>query len=415
MKYRLKDKSILILLFFSLLLILFGLVMDSPKNIYNGLVKIILERDILLTDYIVIGGIGATFINVGLLSLIFVLILYFMKIPITGISYAAILSITGFSFFGKNIFNVWFIIIGVYLYAKVKKEKFSQYIYVALFGTAMSPITTELIFSSYLPWYIGVPLGILVSILIGFILAPVSTHTLKIHQGYSLYNIGFTAGLISTIVVSIIRSYGYNPNTRLITSEGNNLLFGILLMVIFLVFIILGSGEKAYKKYFNLWKYSGRLKTDFIVLEGLNLALINMGLCGIISTLFVLICGGELNGPTIGGIFVVVGFGAYGKHPKNIIPIFLGVYIGALTKIWDIKQTSVLLAALFGTSLAPIAGEFGLVWGILAAYMHLSVALNVVYLYGGLNLYNNGFSAGLIATFLVPIIRAFKKEEVSHN
>ena len=35
--------------------------------------------------------------------------------------------------------------------------------------------------------------------------------------------------------------------------------------------------------------------------------------------------------------------------------------------------------------------------------MHLAVVQNVGLIHGGLNLYNNGFSAGIIAGFLLPI------------
>jgi len=35
---------------------------------------------------------------------------------------------------------------------------------------------------------------------------------------------------------------------------------------------------------------------------------------------------------------------------------------------------------------------------------------NVGFLHGGLNLYNNGFAGGLVAMFLVPLIRVLSKE-----
>ncbi len=71
------------------------------------------------------------------------------------------------------------------------------------------------------------------------------------------------------------------------------------------------------------------------------------------------------------------------------------------------------LAALFGTGLAPFAGRFGWGGGILAAFIHMSVVLNVGGLHGGLNLYNNGFSAGIVAMILLPIferLRVLKEE-----
>ena len=66
-------------------------------------------------------------------------------------------------------------------------------------------------------------------------------------------------------------------------------------------------------------------------------------------------------------------------------------------------------AALFGTSLAPVAGEFGVIGGIVVGFLHLSLVMSVGALHGGMNLYNNGFSAGIIATLMVPVLSVFKR------
>ena len=118
--------------------------------------------------------------------------------------------------------------------------------------------------------------------------------------------------------------------------------------------------------------------------------------------------GGDLNGPVIGAILTIVGFSAFGKHPRNIVPIMLGVFLGSLFKPFTAADPSILLAALFGTTLAPIAGRFGWHWGIVAGLVHSSAALSVGSLHAGLNLYNNGFAAGLVAAVLVPVIIAVK-------
>ena len=65
-----------------------------------------------------------------------------------------------------------------------------------------------------------------------------------------------------------------------------------------------------------------------------------------------------------------------------------------------------MLALLFSTTLAPVAGEFGVVAGIVAGYLHSSVALNVGIVYGGMNLYNNGYAGGIVAIFMVPVIQS---------
>jgi hypothetical protein len=120
---------------------------------------------------------------------------------------------------------------------------------------------------------------------------------------------------------------------------------------------------------------------------------------------------GDLNGPTIGGIFTVVGFGAFGKHPKNVWPIFAGVWLGSVTKVWGANDPAIQLAALFGTTLAPIAGEFGPVIGIITGFIHSSVVLNVGVLHGGMNLYNNGFAGGIVAAMMIPLINAFGRRK----
>lgn len=148
--------------------------------------------------------------------------------------------------------------------------------------------------------------------------------------------------------------------------------------------------------------------SDFIQLEGLGVSLINMGICGILSTTYILLIDGQLNGPTISGIYTIAGFSVFGKHPRNILPIFLGVIIGSVLKVFYINDPGIQLAALFGTALAPIAGKYGWIWGVVAGFVHSSVVLNVGYLHGGLNLYNNGFAAGLSAAVLIPIIELWK-------
>jgi hypothetical protein len=122
---------------------------------------------------------------------------------------------------------------------------------------------------------------------------------------------------------------------------------------------------------------TGQAPTDFIALAGIGPTFANMGLCGAIAMAYILVVGGELNGPVIGAIFTIVGFAAFGKHPRNIVPIMVGVFLGSLAKPWNVDDPSILLAALFGTTLAPIAGRFGWHWGVVAGFVHSSAALTV--------------------------------------
>lgn len=63
--------------------------------------------------------------------------------------------------------------------------------------------------------------------------------------------------------------------------------------------------------------------------------MVNIGINGLIGIAYVLLVGGDLNGPTLGGIFTIMGFSAFGKHPRNIIPVMFGVWLGAYGMHYD--------------------------------------------------------------------------------
>lgn len=397
---------------FSLILILFGFLCSTPADIFHGVMRICSTSAALITDSIQVGGMGAAFVNSGLVTLISVALLRLNKLAFSGISVACLFLMAGFAFFGKDILNIFPILLGSYLFSLYKRERFARYLYTSLFGTALSPIITE--FALYAP---NVPARLLLmvffGVLIGFLLPPVASYTLRIHQGYNLYNVGFAAGLLGMVIASLARSAGYSFEARLIWSTGNNVLLGCFLGILFLCMIATGFAcqRGSFRGYHKIMRHSGRAMADFVVLDNYAVCLINMGIVGLMATAYVLIVGGALNGPTIGGIFTVCGFGAFGKHPRNIIPPVLGVVLPSFFAVWSLTDPNVLLAALFATALAPIAGQFGWRWGIVAGLMHSSVVLNVSTLHGGLNLYNNGFSAGLVCIVLLPLIEALHKEK----
>ncbi|MFH7489528.1 DUF1576 domain-containing protein, partial [Pseudomonas syringae group genomosp. 7] len=77
------------------------------------------------------------------------------------------------------------------------------------------------------------------------------------HQGYSLYNVGFASGIIATVIVSVFKSFGFETQSRLIWSTGNNLLFMGVLITLFGGMILLGmirDGKKIFSFYWKLLK-----------------------------------------------------------------------------------------------------------------------------------------------------------------
>jgi uncharacterized BrkB/YihY/UPF0761 family membrane protein len=94
----------IIMMIFSISMILFALVVDTPREIATG--WIIYSPDILITDYIEVGGMGAAFLNSGLLTVVFTLLIRKFNIKFNGITFAALFLTAGFAFFGKNLLNL---------------------------------------------------------------------------------------------------------------------------------------------------------------------------------------------------------------------------------------------------------------------------------------------------------------------
>ncbi|WP_304406181.1 DUF1576 domain-containing protein [uncultured Clostridium sp.] len=394
-----------------LFFIIFAFLLDSPSEIFNGLKSIIFSSDILITDYMEVGGIGAALVNAALTSLLSLLLLVIIGVKPNGSTIMSLWLMTGFSFLGKNIFNIWPIIFGVYLFSRYQKEPFLNYILVALLGTSLSPVVSQISFFNSEYSVLSIILGILVGISVGFVLPPIASHSIKSHNGYNLYNIGFASGLLATLLMSIMRGFGINLDSRLIWHSGSNKILFILLLIccMFLITIGIMKGNNNKINFKNINRQTGRLISDFYILFKES-TYINMGILGILSTCYVILIGGDLNGATICGIFTIIGFGCFGKNIKNTIPIIIGATIAAIFNVNEVTSPSLLLSILFSTTLAPICGKFGWKYGILAGIIHVNIVANIGYLHGGLNLYNNGLAGGFVAMILIPLITTFKKE-----
>lgn len=403
-----KKLAEIIVLIYILYLLLIGLLLQPLDELFQGLYNIITSTGVLITDYMVIGGVGPALVNAALVGLVGYIIVRINSVPMTGPSIASIFMMIGFGLFGKNIWSIFPIIFGVLIYSKITNQRFKKHIYPALFGTALAPLITYYALGTSL----GLLGGILIGILAGMLLPSLATHLLKAHEGYSLYNVGFSAGFIGLLMYNILRGYSFTSQINIIWGTEFDNLIRLIIIPMTISMIIIGfiMNKGSFMGYKEIFNYPGILITDYLNIVGFWNTLINMGLVGLVGIIYIELVGGNYNGPSLGGILAIIGFGSFGKNPKNIIPIMLGVFIGTLFSIHDASAPGPLLAALFGTCLAPISGKYGPIIGILAGFAHLSIVSFVGEIYGGLNLYNNGFAAGIVATIFIAIIRGFKKE-----
>ncbi|PRY83890.1 DUF1576 domain-containing protein [Alkalibacterium olivapovliticus] len=401
------------LLSIALLFASLAFVFNTPLEIYSGMITILTSPANLTTDYFALANVGATLCNSALLTVHSIGVIRMTRAKVNGPIIAAVFTVAAFSFFGKNLYNSMPIVIGAFAYARVTEVPAEKSLLAALFGTALGPLVSEITFNIGLPFPLGIFYGYLFGFIAGFVIPPLAKHFVGFTKGFSVYNVGFTCGVVGTMFTSLLRSTGRNIEPVSVISSGNNQAFTIIFLSLFTFMLISGLYLNSWtlNGYSALLKHSGQLSTDFLKTNGFSVTLINMALLGYISTLYVLFHGGELNGPSIGGILTVVGFGAFGKHIRNVLPILIGVTLMGFLNDYDMSATSVVIAGLFGTTIAPIAGRYGTLIGILAGALHLSVVSNTGYLHGGINLYNNGFAGGFVAAIMIPLLEAVQYQQ----
>ncbi len=398
-----KKSKVIIQLLISIFVITFGiLVYISHENIWSGFINIITSQAVLITDFLVVGGLGGTFFNAFAIFGFNFTMMKLLKVPIKGLAIASFFTVFGFSFFGKNIFNILPIYLGGIMYSKYENIDFKDILITISFTSALAPFISEVAFkinadqSSYIS---AVALGVI----IGFIVTPIAKKMAGFHEGFNLYNLGFTGGILGAVISSVMKIYKFQVTPRRIISVSHDLELKILSILTFSILIIIGFylNGKSFKGYKNLLKDTG-LKADFVEKYGYGITFFNMGIMGFIGIGYVALLGQVLSGPLLAGVLTMVGFAAYGKHIFNTTPILIGVVLASIGTTDD--YFIVALSALFGTSLAPIAGVYGPIWGIVAGWLHFAVVQSIGVVHGGLNLYNNGFSAGIVAGFLLPIM-----------
>lgn len=397
----------------ALIMIILAFIFNTPKEIFVGYKNILLSSSILTTDYIAIGTLGGALVNTASILILNLVILRLLNLRMSGLIYAALYMILGFSFFGKNILNSLPIYIGIYLYAFLNKIPVKNLVISLLFSSGISPLVSYLIFGFDLAYYISIPLGIGAGIVAGLMVPAISSHTIKFHQGYNLFNVGFSLGIISLAFNGVLRAFNLRASEISILSNDHNLFLYLFVAILALVLLIAGIilNPKSFKMIPDLYKRSGRLVSDYIRDYGVSIVMINQASLLTFEILICLIFKIELNGAIFGTILAVSGFAGSGLHLKNTSFVMLGAILMCLVTKTNITSTSIIIGILFSAGVAPIAGRYGIVAGIIAGMLHIAILPLCRSFQGGYDLYNNGFCAGFVACILIAIIEAFKKED----
>ena len=417
--------------FFTAAFLIAAVIMPDRGSMLTGLWQILSQPSKLSTNYFFIGGYSATFLNMGLVGLICLLLYVVFKATPTNVSTLAFVLTLGFGSWGINILNIWPTIFGVMIYCVVKKEKFGANVNAMLFSTGIAPLITDLMIRYPNAEAIGFNLeGILIALavgfFIGFFLPAGLANSPKVHKGFDLYSAALPVGMTAFFLnATLFKTLGValpagadaaqlQVASRLTVNTFCILLFGACIVIAF----ALGCRPKDY------WQLiiDPALVTNFSSTYGNPVFLMNVGVFGLFILGYYNLIGASFNGVTFGIIFCMLSTCNSGSHPGNVWPIMLGYIVASTvcglvsplvggTFTFAVNAQAICVGLCYANGLSPIADKYGWRYGFLAAVMHYLLVTSVPTLHGGYCLYNGGFTAALICIILVPSLERFSKDK----
>ena len=101
--------------------------------------------------------------------------------------------------------------------------------------------------------------------------------------------------------------------------------------------------------------------------------------------------------------------GTLDPEAAGVLPIMVGYFLGSLFGVNALNAQAIVVGLCFASGLAPVSGKYGPIAGVVAGLMHYCLVTSVTAIHGGFNLYNGGFTSGIVAFVLVPVLEHFFK------
>ena len=433
----------LFFLFVSACFVVAAFILPDRATMFSGLWKIMVNTCKISTNYFALGGYAATFLNMGIVGLFCTLLVSLPGAKPNNVTTLGVLLTIGFGSWGMNLVNMIPTILGVCLYALVKKEKLGAMSNAMLFSTGIAPLISDLLFRypgvDYIGFnWLGLALALVVGLIIGFFLPAGLGHAPNIHKGYDHYSaavpIGMTAFFLRALLYNVM--LGTTPATLGLSTLAApkaeffyacNIFCGVVFAACIVLALLMGCKGK---DYWNLMKDSGH-GVSFTTKYGNAPFLMNVGVFGLMIVLYynlaAFLDGGAdrmstvWTGMTFGIVFCMLATCNSGSHPRNVLPIMVGYivtsylfgWISGLLGVEDFALTignqSILIGLCYANGMSPVSGKYGFGYGVLAGGLHYLLVTAVPDMHGGFCLYNGGFTAALICLLLVPQLEKFCK------
>ena len=422
---------------------------------WDNFFRILTSPSKLVTDYFNLGCLASTLFNAGLCGLACNFMILVTRTRANAKTFAAYILVIAHCFYGLNFLNMWPPFIGVLIYCLITQNPIQKNLHITMFSTALSPFISDLLFRYTIGQFnlgtiqlsvLGVIFAILFGTACGFVIPGLLPGIAKIQRGYNMYQAGLAVGIFGIVAHALLyRTLGFSSPDVVVRdnpvydafNHSYILFMDIFFLVLFLISITLGfiMNGKTFHGYSKLIRCTG-YGLDFADKFGMPVCFINFGVYGlcILTYLNVIFMAPEVlqlifpslvlpesagfTGPTVGVLFAAMTFSADGQHPRNVAPIVLGyivlfVFVCIVYSFlgeplpWLLSSQSYVNGLAFATGLCPIAGKYGWKKGMIAGIIHAVICTTTSSMHGGFVLYNGGFTSGLTALVMIPVLDSY--------
>ncbi len=413
-------------------------------SVFSNWYRILITPSPLVTDYFAVGGLGSAMLNAGVCGMFCFLFMVFLKGESRANTLAGYFLVVAHCFYGLNLLNMLPCFLAPFLYLRYARLPFKSNLHICMFATSFAPFVSEILFrytngdrfvyGKACFSVTGILLAIAFCIIMGFVIPAILPGASAWHKGYDLFNGGLAFGIFGFFMYHFMyRTMGITPPGLIMISNSiytrfhhSFRLYGnCFYVILFSLFLLIGYhlNGRNYDGLKYLFKDTG-FQSDFAEKYGMPVCLINIGIYGFMFLAYLNLVihftqGAGFTGPTFGIMLAALTFTAMGQHPKNILPILVGYQCLYLVTLffcringreitWSLSTQAYLNGVAFATGLSPLVGRYGIRAGIAAGFLCASMCTATSALHGGLVLYNGGFTAGLTALILLPILERYQ-------
>lgn len=194
----------------------------------------------------------------------------------------------------------------------------------------------------------------------------------------------------------------------------------IFVILLFVLSFTVGDISNLFTGYLDILTSPSLLITDYITVGGVNSTLFNVATTLTLNLILIKKLNLRITGPIYAGLLVITGFSFFGKNTINFIPIYLGLFV--YSKIKKIEYRTLIISILFSSGISPVVSFFmfgldlalyisiplAILIGVVVGFVIPAIGSHVIIFHSGYNLYNVGFTMGLLSMLIYGIVTVFE-------